>query len=115
MNLVMALAGLSLIILIHEIGHFAAARLFHIRVMEFSVFMGPKLFSVRRKDTTWSLRLIPFGGYVKMAGEEESSEDADAFCRKPVWQRMIVTVAGAVFNILFALLVFTLTYAAAGT
>ena len=114
-NLIMALAGLSLIILIHEVGHFAAARFFRIRVLEFSIFMGPKLFSFQGRKTTYSLRLIPFGGYVRMAGEEETSEEADAFCQKPVWQRMIVTVSGAAFNILFALLVFTLTYAASGT
>lgn len=115
MNIFLALLGLSLIILIHELGHFIAARIFKIKIIEFSIFMGPKLVSKKIGNTIYSIRLIPFGGYVKMVGEEESSDDSGAFCAKPVWQRMFVTAAGAIFNVLFALLVFTLTYAATGT
>ncbi|HBQ64792.1 MAG TPA: RIP metalloprotease RseP [Clostridiales bacterium] len=115
MNILLALAGLSLIILVHEIGHYLAARAFGIRVLEFSIFMGPRLWKKTVKGTDYSLRLIPFGGFVKMMGEEESSEDTGAFCKKPLWQRVTVTAAGALFNVIFALILFTLSFAVTGT
>lgn len=90
----------------HEGGHFFFARRFGVSVKEFSVGMGPKLFSFHSKkyDTVYSIRALPIGGFVSMVGEDEDSEDADAFCRKPIWQRMCITVAGAATNIVIGFL-----------
>ena len=96
------------LILIHELGHYLFARLFDVHIHEFAVGMGPKLLSHVSKKTgiRYSLRMIPFGGYVSMEGEDGDSADERAFCRKATWKRMIITVAGAAFNLLlgFALM-----------
>lgn len=65
----------GLIIFIHEFGHFFTAKLSHVRVNEFSIGMGPKLFSFTRGETQYSLRLLPIGGYCAMEGEDEKSDD----------------------------------------
>lgn len=99
-------------ILIHEGGHYCFARLFHVQVNEFSIGMGPKLLQKRSEKTgiAYSLRAFPIGGYVAMEGEdgdlgegateEPSIRNGEPFYRKPVWQRMIVTAAGAAMNLL---------------
>ncbi len=102
MSILVALVALSLLILIHELGHFIAAKAVGIKVLEFSMFMGPKLFSFTKGETTYSLRLIPMGGFVKMEGEEESSDDARAFSKQSVGKRALVIGAGPFMNILSA-------------
>ena len=87
------------IILIHELGHFLTAKSFGMKIYEFSIGMGPRLFSKRTKTTTWSFKLLPIGGAVQL-GEDLDSDDPDDFRNKPVWQRMIVIVAGAVMNLI---------------
>ena len=87
------------IIIIHELGHFMTAKMFGMKIYEFSVGMGPRLFSVKTKPTTWSFKLLPVGGAVQL-GEDLESDDPDDFRNKPVWQRMIVIVAGAVMNLI---------------
>ena len=94
----------GLIIFIHEFGHFFTAKLSHVCVNEFSIGMGPRLFSFTRGETQYSLRLLPIGGYCAMEGEDEKSDDPRAFGNRPVWQRMIVVAAGGIMNILFAVL-----------
>lgn len=102
----MALLCFSVLILVHEGGHFFFARRFGVPVKEFSVGMGPKLVSFHSKkyETVYAIRALPIGGFVSMVGEDEDSADANAFCRKPVWQRMCITVAGAVTNIVIGFL-----------
>lgn len=102
----MALLAFSLLILIHEGGHFFFARRFGVPVKEFSIGMGPKLVSRKSKkhDTVYSIRLFPIGGFVSMVGEDEESEDENALGNKPVWQRMIITVAGSAMNVTVGLL-----------
>ncbi len=114
MNIAAALLALSVLILIHELGHFIAAKLSGVKVLEFSIFMGPKLFSVKRGDTLYSFRLIPMGGYVRMEGEEKSSDDDKAFNNKPVWIRMIIIAAGPAMNILLAIIIFLAIIARSG-
>jgi len=101
-SILTAIFALSFLILVHEIGHFTACKLLGVRVLEFAVFMGPKLFSVKKGDTVYSLRLIPIGGFVKMEGEEEESEDEKSFTRKPKWVRAVVLFAGSFVNLLVA-------------
>ena len=98
----LALLVFGVLVLIHEGGHFLFARLFKVTIEEFSIGMGPKLFSRKSKKSgiTYSLRAFPIGGFVAMVGEDEESDDKNAFCNKPVWQRMIITAAGATVNLL---------------
>ena len=86
--IVIAVLFFELIIVIHEGGHFIAARLMKIKVNEFSIGMGPKLFQIKRGDTDYTLRIIPFGGYCAMEGEDKDSDDENAFVNKKVIQRI---------------------------
>src|ERR1700726_3155405 len=92
-------------ILIHELGHFWAARFFRVRVDVFSIGFGPRLFGFRRGDTDYRFSAILFGGYVKMTGEQPGDENADdprGFLRRPRWQRLIVAIAGPFMNVVLA-------------
>lgn len=97
---------LGFLIFIHEGGHFLAARLFKVKVEAFSIGFGPKIFTKKGKETEYSLSLIPFGGYVKMIGEDERSEEEGSFSKAKVWHRIVIVAAGAIVNIIFAILVF---------
>lgn len=97
---------LSVVATIHEFGHFLFAKLFKMTVNEFSIGFGPKIFSKEHKGTKYSLRWILFGGYVAIEGEEGDSEDDNAFNKKPCWQRIIVLVAGVLFNAILATVLF---------
>ncbi len=98
------------IIFFHEFGHFFMAKLAGIRVNEFSIGMGPKLLQFGKKETKYSLRLLPIGGYCAMEGEDAESNDERAFNTRPVWKRILVVVMGAVMNILLGfVMMFILT------
>ncbi|MBR3972298.1 MAG: site-2 protease family protein [Ruminococcus sp.] len=94
----------ELIILFHEGGHFVAAKLSKVKVNEFSLGMGPKIFSFKKGETTYSLRLLPIGGFCAMEGEDEDSTNPRAFNNAKTFKRMIIIVAGAVMNIVFGLI-----------
>lgn len=93
------------LIIIHEFGHFIAAKLLGVRVNEFAVGFGPKLFGIKGKETHYKVNLIPLGGYCAMEGEDEESNDDRAFCRKKPWRRFIIVAAGAIFNLIFGLII----------
>ncbi len=93
------------VIFIHELGHFLTAKFSGIQVNEFALGMGPTLFSRERNGTKYALRLFPIGGFVSMEGEDEDSENPAAFTNAPVGNRILVTVAGAVMNLLLGFLV----------
>ncbi len=103
--IIIAILFFELIILIHEGGHFIAARLMKIKVNEFAIGMGPKLFSFKKGDTTYSLRLILFGGFCSMEGENEDSDGDGSFSNKKVGARIFVVVAGALMNLLLGLVI----------
>lgn len=107
---------LGLLVLSHEWGHFIAARIFKVRVNEFSIFMGPKLFQRKSKKTgtLYTLRAIPVGGFCAMQGEEESDEGDDAFCNKPWYQRAVILVAGALMNFIVAIVAITVVFSFTG-
>ncbi len=94
----------ELIIFFHEGGHFITAKKSGVKVNEFALGMGPKLFSFTKGETTYSFRLFPIGGYCAMEGEDEDSENPRAFNNAKIWKRMIIIIAGAVMNILLGLL-----------
>lgn len=99
------------IILVHEFGHFIAAKAVGVTVHEFSIGFGPVIWKKQGKSTLYSLRLFPIGGFVKLEGEDESSDDPGALNNKPAWKRLIVMAAGAVFNLILGLIVFIGIYA----
>jgi regulator of sigma E protease len=97
---------IGIMILIHELGHFWAARFFKVRVDVFSIGFGPRLFGFHRGDTDYRFSAILFGGYVKMAGEqigEDHADDPDGLLSKPRWQQLIVAFAGPFMNIALAI------------
>jgi len=102
--ILIAILFFELIILVHEGGHYIAARLMKIKVNEFSVGMGPKIIQRERNGTKFTLRWILFGGYCQMEGEGEDSEDPNAFNKKSVPARLFVVVAGALMNLVLGFL-----------
>ncbi|MBQ7320596.1 MAG: site-2 protease family protein [Clostridia bacterium] len=117
LTILLALLVFGVLIFVHELGHFLVARACGVTIREFAVGMGPKLFSVRSKkyETQYSLRLFPIGGFVSMEGEDEDSEDENAFNHKNVWQKIAIIVAGPLMNILLAILVMFVLVAGFGT
>src|ERR1035441_9742621 len=106
---------IGIMILIHELGHFWAARFFNVRVDVFSIGFGPRLFGFRRGDTDYRFSAILFGGYVKMAGEqmgEEHADDPNGLLGKPRWQRLIIAFAGPFMNVVLAVGLLTGLYMA---
>lgn len=101
----------GILIFVHELGHYLTARLFHVKIEEFSIGMGPKMLTYTSKKTgiKYSLGVFLFGGYVSMVGEDEESDDPNALSKKAAWKRFIIVSAGAVMNFLFgAVLMFAL-------
>ena len=99
-----AIVFFGIIIAAHELGHFAFAKLFGVRVNQFALGMGPAIWKKQKGETEYSLRLFPVGGFCAMEGEDGDSEDERAFFKKKVWKRMIIVAAGAVVNLLLGLL-----------
>lgn len=93
----------------HEFGHFAAAKLLGVQVNEFAIGMGPKLLQKEKGETMYSVRIFPIGGYCSMEGENEESDNPRAFNNKPAWRKLVILFAGAFMNILTAMLIMSLT------
>lgn len=112
--------AISILVILHEFGHYLAARAFGIKVEKFYLFFdawGFKLFSFKRGDTEWGIGWLPLGGYVKIAGMIDESMDKEAmkepaqpweFRSKPAWQRLIVMVGGVVVNIIAGIIIFAM-------
>ena len=111
-TIALAILFFGVIIIIHEFGHFICAKLFKVRVNEFSIGMGPAIFKKQKGETQYSLRALPIGGYVSMEGEDEESEDERAFNKKKVWQRIIIVIAGATMNLILGLVIMAITLSA---
>ena len=114
MNILLAILAFNLIIILHELGHFLVAKHFDINVLEFSLFMGPKLFSIKRGETTYSLRMIPIGAFVLVEGDEEESAGDGSFSNKPLPVRAAVIAAGPLMNLLTALIFLCIVFTAVG-
>lgn len=113
-TLISSLVVFLLVVMLHEFGHFTVAKLSGIKVNEFSIGMGPKLFQKQKGETAYSLRALPIGGYVAMEGEEESSHDPRSFNNAPILKRMAVVLAGAFMNFILAFLAFTIIFSIVG-
>lgn len=103
-----------MVVVIHELGHFAVAKTVGIKVNEFAIGMGPKLFQKKKGETEYTLRLLPIGGYVKMEGEDESSNDPRSFNNVSALARIGVVAAGALMNFLLAIVVLSIVSYGAG-
>ena len=109
MYVVLALVLLGVLIIAHEFGHFLAARLCGIEVVEFSMGMGPLLLKKRsRRGTQFSVRLLPIGGYCQFYGEDEERDDPRAFNRQKIWKRALTVASGPLMNFLIAIVVIAL-------
>lgn len=114
MNILLAFIAFNVIVVVHELGHFLAAKKFGIKVLEFSLFIGPKLYSIQHGETMYSIRLIPIMAYVKMEGEEEASESERAFNNKPKYARALTAFGGPLANLLLAAILLTIVFSIQG-
>lgn len=100
----------GILVAVHELGHFVAAKLCGVRVNEFSIGMGPEIFSRVKGDTQYSLRLLPIGGFCAMEGEDQDTGDSCSFVRQGFWKKIVILVAGAFMNFVTGLLIIAVLY-----
>ena len=98
-TIIFAIFIFSLIVFVHELGHFLTARMFGVKVHEFALGLGPRIFSKTKNGIKYSLCLVPMGGFCAMEGEDEESEDEGALSNKAWYQKFIILAAGAFMNI----------------
>lgn len=110
MSVVFAILLFSVLILVHELGHFVAAKLSGVQVNEFSMFLGPALWKKQIGETLYAVRLIPFGGYCAMEGEDDDSDNPRSFGKAAWWKRFLILVAGAGMNFLIGVLLMLIVY-----
>ena len=108
MTIIISLIMFMLLILFHELGHFALAKLSGIKVNEFSVGMGPSVKQFKKNETSYSIRLLPLGGYVAMEGEDESSEDPNSYRNAKPYKKFLTILAGPLMNLLIALVIYVI-------
>ena len=104
LSILAAILIFSILIFVHELGHFMAAKASGVQVNEFSMFMGPAIFKKQKGETLYSLRCIPIGGYCAMEGEDEDTDNPRSFQKAAWWKRLIILVAGAFMNFLIGFL-----------
>lgn len=107
MVLIIFILILAVLILVHELGHFWAARIADVQVEEFAIGFPPKIVSYVKNGTRYCINLFPLGGYVKLLGEMGESKDHNAFVNKPVGNRLLVVVAGVLMNVILAIILLT--------
>ena len=111
MSIFFAILIFSLLVFVHELGHFVCAKLSGIQVNEFSLFLGPAIWKKQVGETLYAIRCIPFGGYCAMEGEDEDTDNPRAFHRAAWWKRLIVLVAGAAMNFVIGVVMFAIVFA----
>lgn len=107
-TLVPSIVVFGMLVFFHELGHFIFAKISDIKVNEFSLGFGPQIISIKSKETDYSVRILPFGGYVKMEGEDLKTSDPRAFSNKTVFARLGVVLAGPMMNFMLAILLLAL-------
>lgn len=111
MYIIIAILMFGLLVAIHELGHFSAAKWLGVRVNEFSIGMGPAILKKQRGETLYSLRCLPIGGYCALEGEDEETNDPRCFSRQPAWKKLIILAAGSFMNFLLGLVIMLILYA----
>ena len=110
MSVLFAILLFSILIFVHELGHFVAAKFSGVQVNEFSMFMGPALWKKQIGETLYSVRLIPIGGYCAMEGEDSDTESPRSFQKAAWWKRLLILVAGAAMNFLMGIILMFIVY-----
>ena len=100
----------SILIFVHELGHFLAAKAFGVQVNEFSMFMGPAIFKKKKGETLYTIRCIPIGGFCAMEGEDQDTDNPRSFQKAAWWKRLIILVAGAAMNFIIGVVFFVIIY-----
>jgi regulator of sigma E protease len=111
MYIVIAILVFGILIAVHELGHFTAAKTLGVKVNEFAIGMGPAILKRQGKETKYALRILPIGGYCAMEGEDGDSADPRAFTHKPLWKKLIILVAGSFMNFLVGFLIVLVIFA----
>ena len=104
MSIIFAILIFSLLIFVHELGHFLTAKASGVQVNEFAIFMGPAIWKKQIGETLYSIRLIPLGGYCAMEGEDEDTDNPRSFQKAVWWKRLVILVAGAAMNLIVGIL-----------
>lgn len=112
--ILMVVIGFSILIIIHELGHFIMARINGVKVEQFSLGMGPKIFGIQGKETEYVIKALPIGGYIKMLGEEEKVDAENSFTTKTPIQKLSIVAAGPIMNLIMAILLFSIFTASVG-
>ena len=110
MSVIFAILLFSILIFVHELGHFLAAKASGVQVNEFAMFMGPAIVKWQRGETQYSIRCIPIGGYCAMEGEDQDTDNPRSFQKAAWWKRLIILVAGAFMNFIAGFLIFAALY-----
>jgi regulator of sigma E protease len=110
MYIVIAILIFGVLIAVHELGHFLAARACNVRVNEFSIGMGPAILKKQGKETLFSWRVFPFGGFCALEGEDDDTGDPRAFITQPAWKRVIILAAGAIFNFILGFIIVAIIF-----
>ena len=110
LKILAAIFVFGIIILVHELGHFFVAKLMGVKVNEFAIGMGPTLLRFGKKETKYSLRAFPIGGFCAMEGEDSESPDPRSFGSKKVWRRLLIIIAGAVMNLLLGFVLLLIAF-----
>ncbi len=113
MTIIFAILLFSILIFVHELGHFLAAKASGVQVNEFAMFMGPAIVKWRRGETQYSIRCIPIGGYCAMEGEDEDTDNPRSFQKAKWWKRLIILVAGSFMNFVIGFLIMLVVFAPA--
>jgi regulator of sigma E protease len=110
LTFITAILVFTLLVVIHEFGHFIIARLSGVKIEEFAVGMGPKIYGYQGPETLYSIRAFPLGGFCKMLGEDESNQDPRAFNNKPIFNRIAIIAFGPIMNFILTLLIFSIVF-----
>ena len=106
MSVIFAILIFAVLVLVHELGHFVAAKLSGVQVNEFAIFMGPAIWKKQIGETLYTIRTIPFGGYCAMEGEDEDTDNPRSFQKAAWWKQLIILVAGSAMNLLTGVLIY---------
>ncbi len=113
MSIVFAILLFSILIFVHELGHFLAAKASNVQVNEFSMFMGPAIYKKKVGETLYSIRCIPIGGFCAMEGEDTDTDSPRSFQKAPWWKRLIILIAGSGMNLVTGFLIMLIVFAPA--
>ena len=114
MDLIIFIVALSILVLVHEFGHFFAARRTGVKVEEFGLGLPPRMFGKKFGDTIYSINWLPIGGFCKLYGEDGDGKGGDSFNHKKPWQKLLIVLGGALMNLVLAIVIFSTVYTILG-